>query len=379
MKIPKSMLDPVRRVMTMARKETIQIVRDPSSIIIAFVLPLILLFLFGFGVSLDANRVRIGVVTEDARPDARSLSQAFQASRYFDVTLAFDRRSVEDELIAGRLRGIVVIPSDFSERLRRNDPAAVQIITDGSQPNTAQFVANYARGVYAVWQEKTLTDAGRAAPARIESHPRYWFNAELTSRYTLVPGSTAVVMTIIGTLLTALVIAREWERGTMEAVLATPVSRLELLLSKIVPYFALGMSSLILCAVAGVLIFGVPFRGSVLALFAVAAAFLLPALGQGLLISAATKNQFVASQLALFTGFLPATLLSGFIFEISSMPAPIQAVTAVIPARYFVTSLQTLFLAGDAWPLLLPAIRNMLAVGALFMTLTYLATPKRID
>jgi len=378
-KIPKSMLDPVRRVMTMARKETIQIVRDPSSIIIAFVLPLILLFLFGFGVSLDANRVRIGVVTEDARPDARSLSQAFQASRYFDVTLAFDRRSVEDELIAGRLRGIVVIPSDFSERLRRNDPAAVQIITDGSQPNTAQFVANYARGVYAVWQEKTLTDAGRAAPARIESHPRYWFNAELTSRYTLVPGSTAVVMTIIGTLLTALVIAREWERGTMEAVLATPVSRLELLLSKIVPYFALGMSSLILCAVAGVLIFGVPFRGSVLALFAVAAAFLLPALGQGLLISAATKNQFVASQLALFTGFLPATLLSGFIFEISSMPAPIQAVTAVIPARYFVTSLQTLFLAGDAWPLLLPAIRNMLAVGALFMTLTYLATPKRID
>ncbi len=372
-------LESGRRIITMARKETFQIVRDPSSIVIAFVLPLLLLFLFGFGVSLDANTVRIGVVVEDARPDARSLSQSFQASRYFDVTLAFDRRAVEQELVAGRLRGVVVIPSDFTERLRRKDPSAVQIITDGSQPNTAQFVANYARGVYAVWQNKYLRDTGRAPPASIESQPRFWFNAELTSRYNLVPGSTAVVMTIIGTLLTALVIAREWERGTMEAVLATPVSRIELLLSKIVPYFALGMSSLVLCALAAVLIFGVPFRGSVWALGAVAAAFLLPALGQGLLISAATKNQFVASQLALFTGFLPATLLSGFVFEISSMPAPIRAITTIIPARYFVTSLQTLFLAGDTWSLLFPAIRNMVAVGVLFLALTYFATPKRID
>ncbi|NOX95867.1 MAG: ABC transporter permease [Alphaproteobacteria bacterium] len=368
-----------QRIITMARKETLQIVRDPSSILIAFVLPLILLFMFGFGISLDANTVRIGVVVEDTRPDARSLAQSFQASRYFDVTLAFDRRAIEEELVAGRLRGIVVIPSDFTERLRRQNPAAVQIITDGSQPNTAQFVANYARGVYAVWQDKHLRDAGRNPPASINSQPRFWFNAELTSRYNLVPGSTAVVMTIIGTLLTALVIAREWERGTMEAVLATPITRMELLLSKIVPYFALGMSSLILCTVAAIFIFGVPFRGSIFALGIVAAAFLLPALGQGLLISAVTKNQFVASQLALFTGFLPATLLSGFVFEISSMPEPIRVITMFIPARYFVTSLQTLFLAGDTWSLLLPAIRNMVAVGALFLTFTYLATPKRID
>ncbi len=369
----------VWRIITMARKETLQIVRDPSSILIAFVLPLLLLFMFGFGISLDANTVRIGVVVEDARPDARSLAQSFQASRYFDVTLAFDRRAVEEELVAGRLRGIVVIPSDFTERLRRQNPSAVQIITDGSQPNTAQFVANYARGVYAVWQDKYLRDEGRNPPPSIESQPRFWFNAELTSRYNLVPGSTAVVMTIIGTLLTALVIAREWERGTMEAVLATPISRIELLLSKIAPYFALGMGSLILCAVAAVFIFGVPFRGSVFALGVVAAAFLLPALGQGLLISAVTKNQFVASQLALFTGFLPATLLSGFVFEISSMPELIRVITMFIPARYFVTSLQTLFLAGDTWILLLPAIRNMVAVGVLFLTLTYFATPKRID
>ncbi|KDA00993.1 ABC transporter permease [Hyphomonas oceanitis] len=369
---------PLRRSLTLARKETFQIVRDPSSILIAFILPLILLLLFGFGISLDANSIRIGVVVQDARADARTLVQAFEASDYFEIVTAFDQTALEPDLVSGDLRGLVVIPPDFSERLRARDPAPIEVLTDGSQPNTAQFVANYAQGVYGVWQTRHLGDAALTPPAAITPQPRFWFNAELTSRYNLVPGSTAVVMTIIGTLLTALVIAREWERGTMEAVLATPVSRVELLLSKIVPYFLLGMSSLVLCAVAAVFIFDVPFRGSVLALVAVAAAFLVPALGQGLLISAATKNQFVAAQLALFTGFLPATLLSGFIFEISAMPLPIRTVTTVIPARYFVTSLQTLFLAGDVWSVLLPAIAKMLAVGVFFLALTWLATPKRI-
>lgn len=369
---------PLRRTLSLARKETFQIIRDPSSILIAFVLPLILLLLFGFGISLDANSIRIGIVAQDARADARSLVQAFEGSGYFETVTAFDQAALEPGLVSGELRGLVIIPADFTERLRRRDPAPIEVLTDGSQPNTAQFVANYAQGVYGVWQARRIADAALPAPAAITPQPRFWFNAELTSRYNLVPGSTAVVMTIIGTLLTALVIAREWERGTMEAVLATPVSRVELLLSKIVPYFLLGMSSLVLCALAAVFVFDVPFRGSVFALAAVAAAFLVPALGQGLLISAATKNQFVAAQLALFTGFLPATLLSGFIFEISAMPLPIRTVTTVIPARYFVTSLQTLFLAGDVWSVLWPAILKMLAVGAFFLVLTWLATPKRI-
>lgn len=369
---------PVRRTLSLARKETFQIIRDPSSILIAFILPLILLFLFGFGISLDANSIRIGIVVQDGRADARSLIQAFEASSYFDVVTAFDQAELEPVLVSGKLRGLVVIPSDFSERLHARDPTPIEILTDGSQPNTAQFVTNYAQGVFGVWQARQFGDAAAKPSAAITPQPRFWFNAELTSRYNLVPGSTAVVMTIIGTLLTALVIAREWERGTMEAVLATPVSRIELLLSKILPYFLLGMSSLVLCAIAAVFVFDVPFRGSVFALVAVAAAFLVPALGQGLLISAVTKNQFVAAQLALFTGFLPATLLSGFIFEISAMPLPIRTVTTVIPARYFVTSLQTLFLAGDVWSVLLPAITRMLAVGTFFLTFTWLATPKRI-
>ncbi|MBK8199892.1 MAG: ABC transporter permease [Acidobacteria bacterium] len=375
---PSRLPAPLRRTLSLARKETFQIIRDPSSILIAFVLPLILLLLFGFGISLDANSIRIGIVAQDARADARSLVQAFEGSGYFETVTAFDQAALEPGLVSGELRGLVIIPADFTERLRRRDPAPIEVLTDGSQPNTAQFVANYAQGVYGVWQARRIADAALPAPAAITPQPRFWFNAELTSRYNLVPGSTAVVMTIIGTLLTALVIARECERGTMEAVLATPVSRVELLLSKIVPYFLLGMSSLVLCALAAVFVFNVPFRGSVFALAAVAAAFLVPALGQGLLISAATKNQFVAAQLALFTGFLPATLLSGFIFEISAMPLPIRTVTTVIPARYFVTSLQTLFLAGDVWSVLWPAILKMLAVGAFFLVLTWLATPKRI-
>lgn len=369
---------PVRRAFSLARKETFQIFRDPSSILIAFVLPLILLLLFGFGISLDANSIRVGIVIQDARTDARSLVQAFEGSDYFETVTAFDQAALEPGLVSGQLRGLVIIPPDFTERLRRRDPAPIEILTDGSQPNTAQFVANYAQGVYSVWQARWLADAASPVPAAITPQPRFWFNAELTSRYNLVPGSTAVVMTIIGTLLTALVIAREWERGTMEAVLATPVSRVELLVSKILPYFLLGMSSLVLCTLAAVFVFDVPFRGSVFALAAVAAAFLVPALGQGLLISAATKNQFVAAQLALFTGFLPATLLSGFIFEISAMPLPIRTVTTFIPARYFVSSLQTLFLAGDVWSVLWPAILKMLAVGTFFLMLTWLATPKRI-
>lgn len=369
---------PVRRAFSLARKETFQIFRDPSSILIAFVLPLILLLLFGFGISLDANSIRVGIVVQDARTDARSLVQAFEGSDYFETVTAFDQAALEPGLVSGQLRGLVIIPPDFTERLRRRDPAPIEILTDGSQPNTAQFVANYAQGVYSVWQARRLADAALPVPAAITPQPRFWFNAELASRYNLVPGSTAVVMTIIGTLLTALVIAREWERGTMEAVLATPVSRVELLVSKILPYFLLGMSSLVLCTLAAVFVFDVPFRGSVFALAAVAAAFLVPALGQGLLISAATKNQFVAAQLALFTGFLPATLLSGFIFEISAMPLPIRTVTTFIPARYFVSSLQTLFLAGDVWSVLWPAILKMLAVGTFFLMLTWLATPKRI-
>jgi ABC-2 type transport system permease protein len=213
----------------------------------------------------------------------------------------------------------------------------------------------------------------------VEVSARYWFNPGLKSRYFLVPGSIAIVMTMIGTLLTALVVAREWERGTMEAIMATPVSMAEFLASKILPYFLLAMASMTLCTVLGVTIFELPFRGSVLALYAIAAAFLMPALGLGLFISAATKNQFVASQMALLASFLPTFLLSGFIYEIASMPWPIQAISYLVPARYLIPSLQTVFLTGDIWGQFLPNIGIMLLFGLAFFRMAFRATRRSLD
>ncbi|RED17803.1 ABC transporter permease [Parasphingopyxis lamellibrachiae] len=369
----------LRRVSALVVKESVQIVRDPSTFLIAFVLPLILLFIFGYGVSLDASRIRIGLVLEDDSAPALSLAQAYQNSDYFDVDMARSVAVVRDRMVAGDLRAMVVIPSDFGAAVQRGERPVIQIITDGSQPNTANFAAGYAEGVRANWAAAENLESGRAQAPPISLATRYWFNPELKSRYFLVPGSIAIVMTMIGTLLTSLVVAREWERGTMEALMATPVSMAEFIASKIVPYFVLGLGSMALCTVLGITVFGVPFRGSILALLAISSAFLLPALGLGLFISAATKNQFVASQIALLTGFLPAFLLSGFLFEISSMPWPIQMLTYIVPARYLIPPLQTVFVAGDIWSLFLPNIVIMLGFGVAFFALSFRATRRSLD
>jgi drug efflux transport system permease protein len=369
----------IRRLHALVVKESAQIVRDPSTFLIAFVLPLILLFIFGYGVSLDADHIRIGVVLEDDSAPALSLAQAYQNSDYFDVDMARSVAAVRDRMVAGDLRAMVVIPADFGAAVQRGESPAIQIITDGSQPNTANFATGYAEGVRANWAAAENLEDGRAQAPPISLTTRYWFNPELKSRYFLVPGSIAIVMTMIGTLLTSLVVAREWERGTMEAMMATPVTMAEFIASKIIPYFVLGLGSMALCTVLGITVFGVPFRGSILALLAISSAFLLPALGLGLFISAATKNQFVASQIALLTGFLPAFLLSGFLFEISSMPWPIQMLTYIVPARYLIPPLQTVFVAGDIWSLFLPNIVIMLGFGVAFFALSFRATRRSLD
>lgn len=359
------------RLAALLRKEFTQIVRDPATLLIALVLPLILIFLFGYAVSLDTGRIRIGVALQGHGANSLGLAQAYQNSRWFDVRMARSVAELEPLIVAGNIRGIVVIPADSGHR-------PVQIITDGSLPQTANFVAAYAEGVRANWAA-TLPGAAAAPGPAMEVVPRFWFNPGLRSSYFLVPGSIAIIMTMVGTLLTALVVAREWERGTMEAIMATPVSMLEFLASKLLPYFVLALGSITICTLIGVFAFDVPFRGSPFALFALASAFLVPALGQGLLISAATRNQFVASQIALLSAFLPAFLLSGFLFEISSMPAPIRAITYVVPARYLIPSLQTVFVAGDIWGLFLRSIATLLAFGALFFALTFRISRKRLD
>ena len=366
-----------RRLIALVRKESLQAMRDPSTILIAFVLPVVLLFLFAYAVSLDIREVRIGVVLESDGASAQSLAAAFAGTRYLKVTPARDRREVADQVVSGKLRGFVVIPQDFERRLASQLPQPlVQVVTDGSQPNTANFVANYAQGVVQTWGAGRR---GETPTSAIQLEPRYWFNAELESRRALVPGAIAIVMTIIGTMLTALVVAREWERGTMEAVLSTPASVVEILIGKLLPYFVLGMIATLGAAALAVFVFDVPLRGSLLALMTLSAVFLIPALGQGLLISTLTKNQFLASQIALFSGFLPAFLLSGFFFEIDAMPLPIQAVTYLIPARYFVSSLQTVFLAGDVWSVFLPDLAAMAAIGLVFFVIAKSKTRKNLE
>jgi ABC-2 type transport system permease protein len=368
-----------RRLMAMLRKEAIQIRRDPSTLLIAFVLPLILLFLFGYAVSLDTSRTKIGLVLPDGSADAIGLAQAYQQSRWFDVTVARSITPLKADLIAERIRAIVVIPPDYGRRRAGADPRPIQIVTDGSLPNQAGFTAAYAEGVRAAWARGEAGVGRRQTTSPITSQTRFWFNPELKSRYFLVPGAIAIVITIIGTLLTALVVSREWERGTMEALMATPVTMLEFVMSKLIPYFLLALVSMGISTLIAVFVFGVPFRGSIFALLALASAFLVPALGQGLFISSAFRNQFVASQVALLSGFLPAFLLSGFIFEISSMPWPIRIIARLVPARYLIPSLQTIFMAGDLWSLILPNIAALLGFGAIFFALTWRLTRKRLD
>jgi len=364
------------RLAAIARKESYQIFRDPSTLLVAFVLPIVMLFLFAYGVSLDTRNVRIGVVLEADDAAAQSLAAAFSGSRYFSVTPARDRREVEPRMIAGHLRGYVVIPQDFASRLQRGQTTAlVQIVTDGTQPNTATFVANYAKSVVSNWAATQIPDA---APA-INVQSRFWFNPEMESRRALIPGALSIIMTIIGTLLTALVVAREWERGTMEGIFSTPATVLEILLGKLLPYFCLGLAAVSVSAVLAVWVFGVPLRGSVLTLLLLSSVFLVPALGQGLLISTLARNQFVAAQLALVSGFLPAFILSGFLFEIRSMPRAIQMLTYIVPARYFNAGLQTVFLAGDVWPLILPSIGAMLLLGSILFAIVVRKTRKSLE
>jgi ABC-2 type transport system permease protein len=369
-----------RRLKALVIKEFYQMVRDPSSVLIGIILPLILMFLYGYGVSLDMDNLNIGLVLEDTSPDAHSFTQSLLDSTYFNTRIARDRRAFNEDIIRGTIRGIVVIPSSFSSfRQRPDNIAPIQVLADGSEPNTANFVQNYVQEAWSNWLMQESWSKNLEGLPLVHPQPRFWYNEELGSRYFLIPGSLAIIMTLIGTLLTALVVAREWERGTMEALMATPVRIVEIILGKLVPYFVLGMLSMTMCVVISVFYYHIPFRGSFVVLSLVTGVFLLTALGLGLLISTATRNQFVAAQAAIVAAFLPGFILSGFIFEIASMPLPIRLITHGIPARYFVSCLQTLFLVGNVWTLIIPNSLAMLAIASLFLILIARKTVKRLD
>ncbi len=369
-----------RRLRALCRKETAQILRDPSSALIAVVIPLMLLFIFGYGINLDSSKLHVGILMEQQSEDARDLANTFIGSPYIAATVSDDRQGLIKKLQAGKIRGLIVIPVDFSAQLARPEgKAPIQVITDGSEPNTANFVQGYAEGIWQIWLQQRAVDNGGEFKPLINVQLRYWFNPAAISQHFIIPGAITIIMTVIGAILTSLVIAREWERGTMEALLSTQVTRTELLLSKLLPYYILGLLAMTLCMLVAVFVMGVPYRGSLAVLFVMTSLFLASTLGMGLLISTITRNQFNAAMVALNAGFLPAVMLSGFIFEIDSMPAIVQAVTYVIPARYFVSTLQTLFLAGNIGSVLLVNLLFLIISAVVFIGLTAWKTKRRLD
>ena len=300
-------------------------------------MPVLLILLFGYGLSLDVKNIPVAVVLEDPSPDAVDLASGFQLSPYFDAKLFTSMAEAEELMLARKVDGIIRIRPDFARQLGQGN-AEVQIVVHGTDANRARIIQRYAQGAITQFSARRSAE-GKAAPAGGQAtlRLRLWFNEANESRYFLVPGLIVLVMTLNGALLTALVIAREWERGTLEALFVTPVRTDEILLGKTIPYFVLGMGGLALCILSGKFLFGVPLRGSVWVLAAVSMLYLLVSLLIGLWISTATKSQFVASQMAMLLTFLPAMMLSGFLFDLRSMPAPIRMVTHVLPARYFVS------------------------------------------
>ncbi len=367
------------RIKGMIRKEWLQVVRDPSSIAIAFFLPMILLLIFGYGVSLDAKNVRIALVIEQADSQSLSFAGGFYQSPYFAPEAINSIQEAEIALRESKIDGIVWLRHNFGRDYLRKDSPPIGVIVNGVDANTARLIEGYVQGIWFGWLEQQAELKGRKLQSPVQLEQRIWFNPQVRSTDFLVPGILAVIMTLIGALLTALVIAREWERGTMEALLVTRISVPEILLGKLIPYFILGMGGLFLSLSMAHFLFHVPLRGSLWLMMAVSALFLLVALGMGFFISTIFKSQFVAALVAMVSTFLPAFILSGFIFDIRSMPPIIQGLTHLIAARYYVSILQTLFLVGDVWSVVLPNAAALVAMGLFFHGMVYRKTKKNLE
>ncbi len=334
------------RLWAMARKEWVQVRRDTRSLIMAFIVPAVMVVLFGYIITFDVKNIRLAVLDRDNTEQSRDLVDAFRSSGYFLVAAHLtDDDEIAPVLERSRARMVLVIPPGFSADLAAGQRAPVQALVDGGDANTASIAINYAQAIVTTYSAHAVLK-GQPLPVPIQVESRVWFNEDLKSSNMIVPGLMAAIMMILAAFLTALTIAREWERGTMEQLAATPVHRLEVIVGKLLPYVGIGIVDVILVAVVGGVVFAVPFRGDPLFLMATAILFLIGALGLGIFISATSKSQFLATQLAMIVTFLPATLLSGLMFDLSSLPKALQLVSLAVPARYFITVVRGIFLKG---------------------------------
>jgi ABC-2 type transport system permease protein len=363
------------RTLAVARKEFLHIRRDPRSLGMAVAIPVLLLFLFGYALTLDVDNVPLAVWDQSASPESRELVSRFEGSRYFDLRLrAGGYAEIERAIEAGDVLAALVVPRDFTRHLRAGRTATVQLLIDGSDSNTATIALGYADAAAQGYSRdvalRAAGIAGLGVPRDpVEMRPRAWYNADMESKNYIIPGLIAVIMMVIAALLTSLTVAREWEQGTMEQLIATPVLPRELVLGKLLPYFALGMFDVAVAVGMGEFLFRVPLRGSAALLFGMAAVFLAGSLSMGMVISIVTKSQLLASQLAMVLTFLPSFLLSGFMYAIGNMPKVIQAVTYLIPARYFVTLLKGIYLKGAGLSILLGEAVLLTAFAAAMVAL----------
>lgn len=366
------------RLWAMARKEAIQLKRDPRSLALAFLLPLFLIVFFGYAISLDVKNIRLGVLDYSRGPASRRLIEAFEASGYFQLTRRFQSSwEVERALGRGEVRLALVIPPDFERELGPGRSAPLQLIIDGSDAATAAVAQNYAEAIVGRFgAQRALRGSELRLP--LEAEIRVWYNETLESRNTVVPGLVAVIMSIIAAMLTALTIAREWERGTMEQLISTPVTRAEVVLGKLLPYVVIGLVDVAAAVSAGRFVFGVPLRGDLLLLASLTLLFLLGALGVGMSVSALVKSQLLATQVAIMATYLPALLLSGFVFSISTMPWILRAITHVVPARYYVAVTRGVFLKAAGADVLWVDVVAMVLFAAAGLGLAFTAFRKEL-
>lgn len=339
----------LRRVDAVFRKEFIQIIRDPRSLALALAIPVLLIVLFGYALSLDIDNIPLAIWDQDNTKLSVDFILNFKNSHYFKIIGYYDNyKALQDLIDSSHALMAMVIEKDFSHHLLSKDNAVVQLIVDGSDSNTANVALGYVNGVVTQYNTNIITEILKPYtnnnPAPVDFRARIWFNPDFESKLFIVPGLIAVIIMIIAALLTSLTVAREWERGTMEQLISTPVRPAELILGKFLPYFVIGLIDLAIAVLLGVFVFGVPLRGSVVLLFILSSIFLTGALTLGIFISIAAKNQLMASQLAMLTSFLPTFLLSGFTYEIFNMPPFVQAITYLVPARYFIVILRGIYL-----------------------------------
>ena len=368
------------RLIALTRKETRQLMRDPSSLAIGILLPILLILIFGYGLSLDVKNAPIAVVLEDTSPTAVQAVSGLQLTPYISPVMLTSMREAEALMHQRKVDGIVRVPGDFSRRLATGD-ARIQLIVHGADAGKATIVLRYASSALAQDTLRAADRAGGTPPGigRVTIEQRMWFNAANDSTWYLVPGLIVLIMTLVGAFLTALVMAREWERGTLEALFVTPVRPVEILLAKIIPYFGIGMAGLLLCLLAARFLFEVPMYGSLAIIVISAMLYLIVAVAVGLVISSVTRNQFLASQVALISSFLPSLMLSGFLFDLRNVPVVVRVVGQVLPATYFMELIRTLFLAGNVWPLILRNCAILLAYAVVLLGVARFVTRKKLD